>query len=527
MRPRSLSELPRIEPLAEPVPRDARVARLESLVVSICTPDEGLSVSDKDVVIVGSGPNALAAGVTMARAGLSVQVIERNETIGGGARSAEVTLPGFRHDICSAVHPMALASPFFQSFELTDRLEFAVPEISYAHPLDHGEAGIAYRDLATTAASLGADGASWLRLMQPVVNRLDAVMDFTNNQLLRLPKDPIAVATFGLRVLEQGSPAWNLRFTEKIAPAMLAGVNAHSIGPMPSLATAGAGLLLGAQAHARGWAIPIGGSQGIVDTMAEDLRAHGGEITTGVEVLSLEQLPSSRAVLLDVSARALDRIAGDRLPAGYRRALRRFTYGNSAAKIDFALSGPVPWTNPEVQNAGTIHLGGSRAEIAFGEAEVARGNHPQSPYVLVSQPAALDPSRAPAGGHIVWAYAHVPNGSTVDMTEAIIAQIERFAPGFRDLIIGSHHMSAMDLERYNPNYVGGDFSAGAISISQLLRRPTLSRDPWRTPSKGIYLASSSTPPGTAVHGLCGFYAARSALRHEFGIREIPSLGITR
>ncbi|EPR76136.1 Phytoene dehydrogenase [Leifsonia rubra CMS 76R] len=482
-------------------------------------------MSDTDVVIVGSGPNALAAGVTMARAGLSVQVIERNDTIGGGARTAELTLAGFRHDICSAVHPMALASAFFQEFQLTSRLDFIVPEISYAHPLDNGEAGIAYRDLNRTADALGRDGAAWRRLMKPLVDRIDAVTDFTSNQLLRIPRDPIAAAAFGVRVLEQGSPAWNLRFRERSAPAMLAGLNAHSVGEMPRLSTAGAGLILGAQAHARGWAIPVGGSQGIIEAMADDLRAHGGTITTGTEVHSLGQLPSSKAVLLDVSARALDRIAGDHLPTRYRRALRRFRYGNAAAKIDFALSGPVPWTNPEVRSAGTIHLGGSREEIAHSEAQVANRIHPESPYVLVSQPTTVDPSRAPHGQHVLWAYAHVPNGSTVDMTEAIVAQIERFAPGFRDLILDSHHMTATDLEQYNPNYIGGDFSAGAVTIAQLIKRPVISTDPWRTPTKGIYLASSSTPPGPAVHGLCGFYAARSALHHEFGIRDTPDLAI--
>ncbi|MGV8912284.1 MAG: phytoene desaturase family protein [Rhodoglobus sp.] len=478
-----------------------------------------------DVVIVGSGPNGLAAAVTMARAGLAVHVFERNSTIGGGARTAEVTLPGFRHDICSAVHPMTLASPFFQEFQLTSRLNFIVPDTSYAHPLNNGEAGIAYRDIERTVESLGRDGPAWRRLMEPLVDRIDAVTDFTSNQLLRIPRSPLAAAAFGLRVLEQGSPAWNVRFQESQAPAMLAGLGAHSVGPMPRLSSAGAGLLLGAQAHARGWAIPVGGSQGIIDVMAADLLAHGGTITTSSDVESLEELPTSQAVLLDVSARALDRIAGDHLPSRYRRSLRRFQYGDAAAKIDFALSGPVPWLNTEVGRAGTVHLGGSREEIAYSEGQVARGIHPESPYVLLSQPSVFDPSRAPEGKHVVWAYAHVPKGSTADMTKPIIAQIERFAPGFRDLIVGSQHISASDLEQYNPNYVGGDFSAGAVNLQQLLRRPVVSPDPWRTPAKGIYLASSSTPPGPAVHGLCGFYAARSALRHEFGITRTPDLAI--
>lgn len=480
---------------------------------------------DTDVVVVGAGPNGLAAAVVMARAGLAVEVIERADTIGGGARTAEVTLPGYRHDICSAVHPMAVASPFFQAFELERRIELRTPDISYVQPLDGGRAGVAYRDLDRTAEALGRDGAAWRRLFAPIVDQIGAVTEFTGGQLLQVPRHPITTARFGLRVLEQGTPAWGARFAEDTAPAMLAGVNAHSIGRMPRLATAGAGLTLGAHAHAGGWPIPVGGSQSIIEAMADDLRAHGGTITTGREVTSLDELPSARATLMDVSARALSRIAGDRLPLAYRRRLGRFRYGDAVAKIDFALSGPVPWANEDARRAVTLHLGGTRAELAEAERLVATGRHPERPYVLLAQPTVLDPGRAPEGGHIVWAYAHVPNGSDADMTEAITAQIERFAPGFRDLVLASHHRTAIEMEAYNPNYVGGDISAGAVSIWQLLKRPVLSSDPWRTPAKGLYLASSSTPPGTAVHGLCGLHAATSALRHEFGVRELPHLGI--
>lgn len=477
-----------------------------------------------DAIVVGAGPNGLAAAVTLARAGLSVQVYERNETIGGGSRTAELTLPGFRHDICSAVHPMALASGFFRRFGLDRRIDLIVPDLSYAHPLDGGRAGLAWRDIDRTAEGLGRDGAAWKRLFGPLSARADEVAQFTGSQLLQVPRHPLTAARLGLRALEQGSPAWNLRFRDAAAPAMVTGIAAHSIRPMPSIATAGVALALGAHAHARGWAIPRGGSQAIVEALADDLRAHGGEIVTGIEVHSLDELPVSTAVLFDVSARALGRIAGSRLPAGYLRALERFRYGNAVAKVDFALAGPVPWANAEAREAGTLHLGGTREEVAAAEAAVAAGRHSDNPYVLVAQPSTFDDSRAPVGRHVLWAYTHVPRDSGLDQTEAITRQIERFAPGFRDLILGSSSLTARDMENHNPNYVGGDIAAGAPSLAQLAVRPVLSNDPWRTPAKGVYLCSSSTPPGPGVHGLAGAYAARSALQHEFGITRLPSLG---
>jgi phytoene dehydrogenase-like protein len=475
-------------------------------------------VTDVDAVVVGAGPNGLAAAVTLARAGLSVAVYEQAATIGGGARTAELTLPGFRHDVCSAVHPMALASQFFQRFGLAERIELVVPELSYAHPLDDGRAGLAWRDLARTAEGLGRDGRAWTRLFAPLVDHADAVAQFTGTSLLRLPRHPITAARFGLRALEQGSGLWNLRFRGEEAPALLSGVAAHAILPMPSLATAGVALSLGTHAHAGGWPIPVGGSQAIVDAMAADLVAHGGVIHTGVPVTSLAELPTHRAALFDTTPSALRSIAG--LPDRYARGFR---YGNAAAKVDFALAGPVPWANPALAAAGTLHLGGSRAEIAAGERAVAAGRHPESPYVLVSQPSTVDGTRAPAGRHVLWAYTHVPAGSTVDATEAITAQIERFAPGFRDLILASSSRSAAELQAYNPNYVGGDIAAGAAGLGQLIARPVLASDPWRTPKAGVYLASSSASPGPGVHGLVGWHAARSALRHEFGLPE-PSLG---
>ena len=479
-----------------------------------------------DAVIVGAGPNGLAAAVTLARAGLSVEVYERADRIGGGTRTEELTLPGYLHDTCSAVHPMAFAAPFFQAFGLPQRVDFVTPEVSFAHPLDGGRAGIAYHDLERTVAELGADGPRWAGLLRPFIRTPRAVAEFTGGTLLRIPRHPIPFARFGLATVEQGTPAWNLRWREEIAPAMLTGVMAHAVQPLPSLGAAAAGLALTIHAHVEGWPIPIGGSQRIAEALADDLVRHGGRIETGREVRAVEELPAARAVLFDTSARDMARIAGSRLPAGYRARLRRFRYGNAVAKVDFALSGPVPWANQEVRRAGTIHLGGTREEIAYAEREVAAGRHPVRPYVLVSQPSVFDPTRAPAGHGTLWTYTHVPKYSNVDPTEGIVRQIERFAPGFRDVVVASSASTALEVEAHDPNYVGGDVASGSGDFLQLLARPTLSPDPWRTPGKGIYLASASAAPGPGVHGQAGWNAALSALRHEFGIRRAPDLSPT-
>jgi phytoene dehydrogenase-like protein len=483
-------------------------------------------VAEVDAVVVGAGPNGLAAAVVFARAGLSVRVYERDETIGGGARTGELTLPGFLHDICSAVHPLALSSGFFRAFQLARRIDLVIPEISYAQPLDDGRAGIAWRDLDRTAEALGVDGPAWRRLLGPLVSHAGEVAQFTGSQVLQLPRHPSTVARLGLRILEQGSGfAWDRRFTTEEAPALLTGVLAHSSQRMPSLASAAGGLVLATSAHSRGWPIPIGGSGSIVEAMAADIRLHGGEIITGTEVGSVSELPEARAILFDLTPRALARIAADRLPERYRKALDRFRYGNGVAKVDFALSEPVPWRNPELAAAGTLHLGGTREEMVASEKEVASGRHPDSPYVLVAQPSAFDSTRAPEGKHVLWSYTHVPNGSMRDRTEAITAQIERFAPGFRDTILASASRTAIDVERHNPNYVGGDIAGGAMSLAQLIARPVLSPVPWRTPADGLYLCSSSTPPGPGVHGLAGYYAAVTALKDRFGISHAPDLGI--
>lgn len=479
--------------------------------------------SDLDAVVVGAGPNGLAAAVTLARAGLRVRVYERADQPGGGAATRELTLPGFHHDVCSAVHPLAFESRFFREFGLRQRVEFVTPEVSFAQPLSGGRAGVAYRDLARTREALGVDGAAYERLLKPLVDRSTEVADFTGSSLLRVPRHLRTVVAFGLRSLEQGTRAWNIRFREDVAPAMFTGVAAHSILAQPSIASAGAGLALTAYAHARGWPIPVGGSQAIIDAMVRDLRAHGGELVLDHDVTALEDLPPARVTLLDVTPRAFVRMAGAAMPARYRRALQRFRYGNGVAKVDFALSEAVPWTHPELHRAGAVHVGGTRAEVADAENQVHRGLLPERPYVLASQPSLFDATRAPSDMHTLWTYTHVPAASPIDRREAVIRQIERFAPGFRDTIVATSSRSAAELEQHNPNYPGGDIAAGTPDLWQLLRRPVLSPDPWRTPIPGVYLASASTPPGPGVSGMPGWFAALSALRHDFGTHALPDL----
>jgi phytoene dehydrogenase-like protein len=478
---------------------------------------------DVDAVVVGSGPNGLAAAVTLAAAGLRVQVIEGAPTIGGGCRTEELTLPGFRHDVCSAAHPLAVASPFFQRFGLTARgVTLAWPEVEFAHPLDGGRAAIVTRSVAETAAGLGADGRAYRRLLGPLTSHMDDVLEAILAPLRKPPAHPLAAANYGRRAILPAA-AVARRWHGDEARAIMAGAAAHAMMPLTAVPTAGIGLMLVGLAHAVGWPVVAGGSARITDAMAAALVANGGRIETGRWVRSLAELPSARAILLDVSPRTLVRLAGDELPGRYRAALRRFRYGPGVCKVDFALSGPVPWTNAGCRRAGTLHLGGRFEQVAAAEAEVAAGKHPDRPYVLVVQPGVADPSRAPAGRQTLWTYCHVPSGSAIDMTDRIEAQIERFAPGFRDLVLAQSVRTAADEEGRNPNYVGGDISVGMQTLRQTIAGPVPRWNPYRTPARGVYLCSSSTPPVPGVHGRCGELAALTALRDVFGVRDQPDI----
>lgn len=480
------------------------------------------SNGEVDAVVVGAGPNGLAAAIVLAGAGLEVEVYEAAPTVGGGTRTAETTLAGFRHDVCSAAHPMGLASPFFRAFDLAAHgVEMLSPAVSYAHPLDGGHAGLAWRDMDRTADGLGQDGPAWRSLLGPLVDRWQGLVGASMSDLRSLPSDLVTAARLALRVVEQGSPLWGARFRSSVAPALLTGVSAHAIAPPRAPVPAGVGLVLAALGHTVGWPIPSGGSQSIADAMAAELRRRGGRIVTGRRVDSLRELPCARAILLDLTPAGLLRIAGDSLPARYVRRLRSYRYGGGACKVDFALSGPVPWQASGCELAGTLHLVGSREETLAVEREVAAGRHPERPYVLAVQPGVVDPSRAPAGRHTLSTYAHVPHGSPLDLGDAVTAQVERFAPGFRDLVLARHVVPAADLHEHSPNLVGGDIAGGALSPWQMVMRPVAARDPYATPFPGVYLCSASTPPGPAVHGMCGLYAARQALRQRFGITADP------
>jgi phytoene dehydrogenase-like protein len=464
-----------------------------------------------DAVVVGSGPNGLAAAITMARAGRSVLVVEAAETIGGGARTAELTVPGFLHDVCSAIHPLAKASRCFRELPLAEHgLELVQPSAPLAHPLDDGTAVVLERSVEETAAVLGPDAEAYRKLMGPLVRRGERLEPFLLGHS-PFPRRPLLAARFGLLAL-RSAVGLAKRFRGERARALFAGLAAHSIQDLYRMPTASFGLVLGLFAHTHGWPLVRGGSQRLSDSLASYLRSLGGEIETGRHVDSLDELPRSPATLLDVTPRQVLRIAGHRLPARYARALRRYRYGPGVFKLDWALDGPVPWAAAECARAATVHLGGTLEEIAGSEEAVWRGESPSRPYVLVAQQSLFDHSRAPAGKHTLWAYCHVPNGSSEDMTERIEAQVERFAPGFRELILERSVRGPAEMERYNENYVGGDINGGVQDLRQLYTRPAIRLNPYATPVDGLYICSSSTPPGGGVHGLCGYYAARSALK---------------
>jgi phytoene dehydrogenase-like protein len=459
---------------------------------------------------VGAGPNGLAAAVTLAEAGRSVLVLEARDTIGGGTRTAELTLPGFRHDVCSAVHPLTAASPFFQSLGLD--LEFVEPPAALAHPLDGGSAVLARRSLTETAQGLGSDEGRYRRLIVPFVEGWRALRDDVLSPLATVPRHPVRLSRFGLTGLRSAVGLAEARFETERARALFAGAAAHSFLPLERAASASFGLVLLTLAHVSGWPSPRGGSQAIADALAERLRSLGGEIQTGTEISALSQLPPSRVVLCDITPRQLVALAGDTLPGRYRQRLARWRYGPGVFKADFALDGPIPWRAPEVAQAGTVHLGGTLDEVARSEREVWQGRHPERPFVLLAQPTLFDDTRAPDGKHVAWAYCHVPNGSTFDMRERIEDQIERFAPGFRDRILACSARTTAELEHENANLIGGDISGGANTLWQLVARPVLRPSPYSTPLPWLYLCSSSTPPGGGVHGMCGHLAARAALR---------------
>jgi len=469
-------------------------------------------VSQPDAVVVGSGPNGLAGALTLARAGLRVQVFEGAEEPGGGCRTAELTLPGFVHDVCSAVHPLAVASPFFLGCDLAGRgVRLLTPKVAVAHPLDGGRAGAISGTVAETAGRLGADRAAYERLMGPLVRDSEAVLSLALAPLRSVPDKLMPAARFGSAGLLPATVLARRLHTPE-ARALLAGVAGHSLRPLSRPLTSAFGLTLMVLAHTTGWPVVEGGSGQLVAAMTAELTELGGSITSGTWIERLDQLPVAQAVLLDVTPRQLLGLAGDRLPASYGRAMRRYQYGPGVCKVDWALDGPVPWKSEACREAGTVHAGGTIEEVSRSEADVNAGRHPDRPFCLVAQPSVVDASRAPAGMQTLWGYCHVPAGSDVDMADRIEAQIERFAPGFRDLILARSVKTATDMERYDPGYVGGDIGAGAGTLRQTIGRPTLRWNPYRTPLDGVYLCSGATPPGGGVHGMCGMWAARTALR---------------
>ena len=466
-----------------------------------------------EAVVVGAGPNGLAAAVELARAGRSVAVLEAEETVGGGTRSAEVTLPGFVHDLGSAIHPLGYASPFFRQLPLEEYgLEWIHPPAPLAHPFDDGAAVVLERSVQVTAAALGSDARAYERLMKGVAEDAPGLASYFVGSP-RLIRHPVALAASAVRALRPARGLAEDLFEGEKARGLFAGNGAHSFLPLEKSPSALFGLVLGTLGHAFGWPFPKGGSQRIADALTSYLISLGGEVYTDVRVDSVEEVPETRTVLFDVTPRQLLDIAGKHFTGRYRRALKDYRYGPGVFKVDFALDEPIPWKAPECLRAGTVHLGGTLEDVAASEAAVWRGEHPERPFVLLAQQSLFDPTRAPEGKHTVWAYCHVPNGSTFDMTERIEDQIERFAPGFKRRILAKNAMGPADLERQNANLVGGDINGGVADLRQLFTRPVLKLNPYATPAKGLYICSSSTPPGGGVHGMSGYLAARVALRY--------------
>jgi phytoene dehydrogenase-like protein len=466
-----------------------------------------------DAIIVGSGPNGLAAAIELARAGWSVVVYEAKPTIGGGARTLELTLPGFHHDVCSAIHPLGVGSPFFRSLPLGQfGLEWLHPVAPLAHPQDDGTSAMLYRSFEDTGHTLGEDAGAYRNLLESLARNWDRLADDILGPFPFPPRYPFLLTRFGLPSILPASVLTRLWFRDRNARALFMGCAAHSIMKLDKLFTASFGIVLALLAHAVGWPVARGGSQSIVNAMAAYLNTLGGKIVTDTPITNIDDLPAARVVLFDVTPRQLVRIAGHQLPDGYKRQLQGYRYGPAVFKVDWALAGPIPWTAEECAQAGTVHVGGRMEEIEHSEREMWHGRVAEKPFVLVAQQSMVDSTRAPQGQHTGWAYCHVPNGYREDMTERIEAQIERFAPGFRDLILARHTISPVEWEARNPNYIGGDINGGVQDVWQLFTRPVARLVPYSTPNPRIYLCSSSTPPGGGVHGMCGYHAARAVLR---------------
>jgi phytoene dehydrogenase-like protein len=469
-----------------------------------------------DVVVVGSGPNGLAAAAATARAGLATLVVEAHATAGGGMRTLALTQPGFMHDVCSSVHPLGIASPWFRQLALEERgVVWAHPIAPLAHVMRDGRVITLERSLDDTAAQLGRDADAYRKLMKPYVDRFAELVPMLLAPL-RWPRKPALLARFGLDALSSLEGLVRTTFHDDAVGGLLAGIAAHAMVPLDAWATASFGLVLAISAHAVGWPVARGGSRTIADALVARLREAGGEVVVDYRVTSLDELPPARAYLLDVTPRQLIDLAGDRLPKRYRARLSRFRYGPGVFKVDWALRTPVPWRDHRCARAATVHLSGNVDEIAAAEQAVHEGELASKPFILFVQPSLFDPTRAPAGMHTAWAYCHVPHGSSIDATELIEAHVEMFAPGFRDTIVARSTLNALELEHYNPNYVGGDINGGLSNLRQLFTRPLPRRDPYATPAPDIFLCSSSTPPGGGVHGMCGYWAARSALARVFG-----------
>jgi phytoene dehydrogenase-like protein len=473
------------------------------------------SAVDFDMVVVGSGPNGLSAAITLQKSGLKILLIEGSSTVGGNLRSAELTLPGFTHDIGSAIHPMAAASPFFASLPLKEfGLEYIFPEYPAAHPFDDGTAALLESSLDKTANALDHDEASYYKLFSRLVTEWPLIVSDVLGPL-RIPRHPMAMTNFGMKALLPANTLCRKYFQDEKAKGLFAGMAAHGLLPFSNIASSAAGLVLMIQGHLKGWPIIKGGSQKLADALAAYFVSIGGQIQTGFRIEKLNDLPKARAVVLDMSPKQILRIAGNTFSSSYRNQLEKYRYGMGVYKIDWALDAPIPFTSDSCLNAGTLHLGNSYAEIASNEQLTAEGQHPEKPFVLLAQQSIFDPTRAPAGKHTAWAYCHVPNGSVRDMRTAIENQVERFAPGFRERILATHTMDTKAIEEYNPNNVGGTINGGEQDIRQLFTRPALRFSPYRTSAKGIYLCSASTPPGGGVHGMCGYQAAKRVLKDIF------------